>query len=184
MFLEILQIGLKISISTAATASKSDEYGARWESNRVFAEWGGRPMTSYRFRISGRSRSAGRLIGRVRSELIKAFMEERATSGATVQSVADKLLLERSVINGQLSGKQHLSLRLIADVAWALDREIVFEIRKAERQTGQNSLPDVSTAISRAPTLVGATRTLTSTLPPSRQIRVRPRQTAHKSAYT
>lgn len=141
-------------------------------------------MTSYHFRTNGRSRSSGRLIGRVRSELLKALLEERTASGATIQSVADKLLLERSVINGQLSGHRHLSLRLIADLAWALDREIVFEFRKVERLAGQNSPPEVSTALSRAPTLVGVSRAHTSTLPPSRQIRVRPRQARQKSAYT
>lgn len=140
-------------------------------------------MTSYRFRTCGRSRSAGRLIGRIRSELLKATLEEHTDAGTTVQALADKLLLERSVINGQLSGHRPLSLRLIADLAWALNREVVFEIRKPEWTPGQNSAPEVSTASSRQPTVIGLSRTPTSTLPPSRQIRVRPRQMSQKSAF-
>lgn len=140
-------------------------------------------MTSYRIRTCVRSRSAGRLIGRVRSELVRAALEERTEAGTTIQALADKLLLERSVINGQLSGHQPLSLRLIADLAWALNREVVFEIRKPERMAGQNSPPEVSTASSRQATVIGLSRAPTSTLPPGRQIRVRPRQTMPKSAF-
>jgi transcriptional regulator with XRE-family HTH domain len=101
-------------------------------------------MTFYRFDIDARSRKAGRLIGRIRSELLKALTEEKR-AGLTQQELARRLELGRSALNRQLSGESNLSLRSLADLAWALDREIAFELRRPVEPAGQNIAPETST---------------------------------------
>jgi transcriptional regulator with XRE-family HTH domain len=101
-------------------------------------------MTFYRFDIDARSRKAGRLIGRIRSELLKALTEEKR-AGLTQQELAQRLEMGRSVLNRQLSGESNLSLRSLADLAWALDREIDFELRRPVEAAGQNIAPETST---------------------------------------
>jgi hypothetical protein len=101
-------------------------------------------MTFYRFDIGARSRKAGRLIGRIRGELLKAVTEEKR-AGLTQQELARRLEMRRSVLNRQLSGESSLSLRSLADLAWALDREIAFELRRPVEAAGQNIAPETST---------------------------------------
>ena len=95
-------------------------------------------MTSFHFDIGSRARQAGRLIGRVRSELLKALSERKAENGLSQQALAQKLGVHRSLINRQLTGETNLTLRSIADLAWALDMEISFELKKPIVEAGQN----------------------------------------------
>ena len=101
-------------------------------------------MTFFRFDIDARSRTAGRLIGRIRRELLKAVTEEKR-AGLTQQELARRLDSERSNINRQLSGEAEITLRSLADLAWALDREITFELRPVDATSGQNIAPTTST---------------------------------------
>ena len=101
-------------------------------------------MTFFRFDIDARSRKAARLMGRVRRELLKAVMEERG-AGLTQQQLAQRLQAQRTTINRQLSGETEITLRALADLAWALDREITVELRRPERAEGQNIAPLTST---------------------------------------
>jgi transcriptional regulator with XRE-family HTH domain len=80
---------------------------------------------------------AGRFIGRVRRELLKAISEEKR-GGLTQQELARRLETRRSDINRQLSGEAEITLRSLADLAWALDREVMVELRRADGQAGQN----------------------------------------------
>jgi hypothetical protein len=101
-------------------------------------------MTLFRFDIDARSRTAGRFIGRVRRELLKAITEEKG-GGLTQQELARRLERHRSNINRQLSGEADITLRSLADLAWALDREITFELRRPDNTEGQNVAPVTST---------------------------------------
>jgi ribosome-binding protein aMBF1 (putative translation factor) len=101
-------------------------------------------MTFFRFDIHARSRKAARLMGRVRRELLKAVMEERG-AGLTQQELARRLQAKRGIINRQLSGEAEITLRGLADLAWALGREITIEVRRPERTEGQNIAPTTST---------------------------------------
>jgi hypothetical protein len=101
-------------------------------------------MTFFRFDIGGRSRTAGRFIGRVRRELLRAITEEQR-AGLTQQELARRLESRRSNINRQLSGEAEITLRSLADFAWALDREITFELRRPDEAAGQNIAPITST---------------------------------------
>jgi transcriptional regulator with XRE-family HTH domain len=101
-------------------------------------------MTFFRFDIDARSRTAGRFIGHVRRELLKAITEEKG-GGLTQQELARRLEGHRSNINHQLSGEADITLRSLADLAWALDREIAFELRRPDNTEGQNVAPVTST---------------------------------------
>jgi transcriptional regulator with XRE-family HTH domain len=94
-------------------------------------------MTFFRFDIDSRSRMAGRFIGRVRRELLRAIKEEKR-GGLTQQELARRLETRRSDINRQLSGEAEITLRSLADLAWALDREVTVELRRADGQAAQN----------------------------------------------
>jgi len=105
-------------------------------------------VTSFHFDIGGRARHAGRFIGRVRGELLRALAEKKAKAmlpqqdfpqqAFPQQALAEKLGIERSLINRQLSGEANLSLRSLADLAWAMDMEISFELKEPMARAGQN----------------------------------------------
>src|SRR5262249_48381300 len=97
-----------------------------------------------RFDINARSRFGGRLIGRIRRELLRAVMEEKA-AGMTQQELARRLKAHRSDVNRQLSGEAEITLRSLADLAWALGREINLELTRAGNCHGQNFTPVRST---------------------------------------
>lgn len=100
----------------------------------------------FRFDIGARARSASRLIGDVRSDIIRALVREKLSKGTTQQQLADKLGVSRAELNSRLAGKDELTLRSIADLAWALDKEIVFELKEPEAAAGQNYPAETSTA--------------------------------------
>jgi transcriptional regulator with XRE-family HTH domain len=101
-------------------------------------------MTFFRFDIDARSRTAGRFIGRVRRELLRVISEEKR-AGLTQQELARRLESRRSNVNRQLAGEDDITLRSLAELAWALDREIVFELRPPDSAAGQNIAPVTST---------------------------------------
>jgi len=102
-------------------------------------------VTSFQFDIGGRARNAGRFIGRVRNELLKALSERKKDGKLTQQELATKLDVHRSLINRQLSGESNLTLRSLADLAWAMDMEITFELKKPVVEAGQNQPVTTST---------------------------------------
>ncbi len=95
-------------------------------------------MTSYRFAPNLRKRVAGRFFTRVRRELQKAFIEEKASRNLTQAELARQLGTARSTVCRQLAGSENLTLRTLADYAWALDRDIVFEMQKKAKAAGDN----------------------------------------------
>lgn len=95
-------------------------------------------MTSFHFDIGSRARHAGRFIGRVRGELLRALSQRKSESPLPQQALAEKLGIERSQINRQLAGETDLSLRALADLAWAMGMEISFELKEPAAKAGQN----------------------------------------------
>jgi ribosome-binding protein aMBF1 (putative translation factor) len=102
-------------------------------------------VTSFQFDIGDRARTAGRLLGKVRSELLRALAEQKAETPFTQQELAQKLEMQRSLINKQLAGESNLTLRALADFAWAMDLEINFELKKQTQEVGQNETAKTST---------------------------------------
>ena len=105
-------------------------------------------MMFFPFDIGARRRAAGRLIGDIRSDIIKALIKEKAASGLTQQHLAEALGVSRSELNRSLCGEGELTLRSIANLALALNREVHFELREPGQQAGQNYFAETSTAAS------------------------------------
>jgi len=76
-------------------------------------------------------------MGTVRRELQKAVAAEKQARKLTQQQIAEMLDTNRSVINREILGG-NLTLRRLAELAWALGWEIVFEFRKPATVIGQN----------------------------------------------
>lgn len=91
-------------------------------------------MTFFRFDIGARSRTAVQTAG-PGSPGVAAGGDRGKAGRLTQQELARRLQDNRANINRQLSGEDEITLRSLADLAWALDREITFELR---RPAGQN----------------------------------------------
>ncbi len=100
-------------------------------------------MNSYLFDIGDRPRKVSRFIAHVCAELQRALVEEKSRRKISQQSIAKKLGINRSVINRQFIGEENLTLRSIAELAWALDWEPDFRLRKNEVDVGQNDTRNV-----------------------------------------
>jgi hypothetical protein len=76
---------------------------------------------------------------------LKAIAEQHPESDPPQKALSKKLKRSQSLTTRLLSGEERLSLRTIAELAWALDREIVFEFRAPTAAAGQNISPETST---------------------------------------
>jgi len=90
---------------------------------------------SYELRIDPKPRAAGRFIGQVRKALVSAAIEEKKETGISQQQIASRLGVNRSVINRLLRGEANLTLRSVAEIAWALGLEPVFTLRRRVPQS-------------------------------------------------
>lgn len=115
-------------------------------------------MNSYLFDIGGKKRAAARFIGRVRAELQRALISEKATRKLTQQAIAKLIGVNRSVINRQLMGYENMTLRSVAELAWALGWDILFELRKPAFRVISNPVPTNALAVVRTPTGTANTR--------------------------
>jgi transcriptional regulator with XRE-family HTH domain len=61
-------------------------------------------------------------------------------SGLKQQELAEKLGVHRSVVNRRLQGKSNLTLRTIAEMAWAMEMEPKFQMEKVNIPSGSNSV--------------------------------------------
>jgi transcriptional regulator with XRE-family HTH domain len=84
---------------------------------------------SFRFDVGARARSASRLIGNLRSDIIAAVVKHRTSENVSQQRLAETIGISRSDLNSYLSGQKDLTLRSLADIAFALNKEIVVELR-------------------------------------------------------
>lgn len=81
--------------------------------------------------IDQKESAVGRFIGSVRKSLLRIAIREKELHGVTQQSVASKLGVNRSVINRILKGQANLTLRSIAEIAWALGYTAEITLKKA-----------------------------------------------------
>ncbi|AYG69915.1 MULTISPECIES: helix-turn-helix transcriptional regulator [unclassified Rhizobium] len=95
---------------------------------------------SFRFEIGARARAASRFIANVRSDLIAAAVERRSQTGFTQQQLAELVGVSRQELNRYFCGQRELPLRSIADLAWALDKEIHVELRDPAGSTESGCL--------------------------------------------
>ncbi|MGJ3263754.1 MAG: helix-turn-helix transcriptional regulator [Salinarimonas sp.] len=106
-------------------------------------------MTSFRLPLHPRKRAGSRFFGRVVEELQRVLADERKARGLTQQQVATLLEVNRSVVNRRVLGRDNLTVRTLAETAWALGYEPHLEFRKAGSAPGANvnaQPPKTSTA--------------------------------------
>ena len=96
---------------------------------------------SFRFDVGARARSASRLIGNLRSDLITAVLRHRDVKDLSQQQLAESIGISRADLNCLLSGQQELTLRSLSDIALALNKEIVVELRDPDRGRSGNHFP-------------------------------------------
>ncbi len=93
---------------------------------------------SFRFDVGARARSASRLIGNLRSDIIAAVVKHRTSENVSQQRLAESIGISRTDLNSILNGKKDLTLRSLADIAFALNKEIVVELRDPESASKGN----------------------------------------------
>lgn len=76
---------------------------------------------SYQLKIDKRSLKQSRFI----SALARAIQTELINSGMTQQEVAEKLGVDRAVVNKRIRGDANLTSRSIADFAYAFDKDVM-----------------------------------------------------------
>jgi hypothetical protein len=96
---------------------------------------------SLQFDVGEKSRKVAKFIGKVHRELQRALEYEKKNRRITQQQIASLIGVNRSVINREFLGGGNLTLRRLAELAWALGWEIGFELRKPTATHGQNHLP-------------------------------------------
>src|SRR5450759_2573087 len=102
-------------------------------------------MFSLVYDIGGKGRTVARFMGTVRREVQKAVAFEKEERKLTQQQIADMLDTDKSVINREILGG-NLTLRRLAELAWALGWEIVFEFRRPVAVAGHNQSSEVPTS--------------------------------------
>lgn len=114
---------------------------------------------SYQMRTDERSRKAGRFVSRVHKAIQKAVVR----SGLKQNDIATKLGLDRSIVNRRILGQSNLTLRTIADFAWALDHDIEFDL--VPRKTGKDVNRPAPEATPSGITVTAATSNISSSAP-------------------
>lgn len=125
-------------------------------------------MQSFQFEIDEQSECATRFISRVRGELVDALLAEKAERGLTQNDIAERLNVSPSMISRQLSGEANLTLRSVAELAWALGYdEPYFKLLKLKEGDRQNHypLPTSVVSFSKVGVVHGAGTTATSSDP-------------------
>lgn len=99
---------------------------------------------SFLMRIDPRRQAAAVFISGVRDELMRALLIARRRDGATQSSIAEKLDVHRSVINRELSGQSNLTLRRVAELAWAVGFRPDFRLVDERDEDGCNFVTTTS----------------------------------------
>lgn len=95
-------------------------------------------VRSSRHKPSNRRKMYLALVGKVERKLRDAYAKRYDAGEETQTSIAEKLGVNRSVINRRLSGKQNMTLETVADMAWALGQCVEIDIfDPAERPSNE-----------------------------------------------
>lgn len=87
---------------------------------------------SFEVPMKKHDRAAGRFVGRVRRELLKALDEESARTGLNRSKIADELGIHRSVITRQLNGYADITLSRVAELASVMGRRAELSLPRIE----------------------------------------------------
>lgn len=108
---------------------------------------------SYKISVPSRRRKFVRLLTRIHSEIDRAIVREYQATGTTKSDIAGRLAVHKSTITKRLNGNANLTLRSIADLAWALNQDI--EFRLTAQDTSRNLHSDDRTVATSLGTSVG-----------------------------
>jgi transcriptional regulator with XRE-family HTH domain len=95
--------------------------------------------TSFRLKIDPKERQVARFFGDVERALQKAFIEAKKERKLTQQQLAVSLGIDRSAINRRLLGRENLTQRSLAEMAWAMGYEIEFKLVRRKTVTEAES---------------------------------------------
>lgn len=98
-------------------------------------------MKFYQTRIDPKERQVARFLGDVERAFQRAFTEAKKERKLTQQQLAVSLGIDRSAINRRLLGRENMTERSIAEMAWAMGYEIEFKLVR------RKNIPDVKVDI-------------------------------------
>lgn len=87
---------------------------------------------SFQFDLDPKEIAAAELVGSVGRQLQQALAARKAQSKLTQQEIANRLGIDRARVNKCFSGYNNLTLKTLAELAWAMDASIHVEIRLNE----------------------------------------------------
>ena len=100
-------------------------------------------MPLYEYKIDERSRAGSRFITSVNNELRHALVTEKSERKLTQQAIADKLGVNRSVVNRRFMGLENMTARSIGELLWAIGWEPYFEARRIEQDYDGNEFVEL-----------------------------------------
>lgn len=103
-------------------------------------------MASFQIALSPSRRAATRFIGSVRTALQQALKEEKVQRRLDQSEIAEMIDVHRSVISRQLNGKADISLARVAELAWAMGREIEFSLPPIDDGDRANAVTPIPAA--------------------------------------
>ncbi|MGX5850834.1 helix-turn-helix domain-containing protein [Mesorhizobium sp. PL10] len=92
-------------------------------------------MTSFQMPLAEKDRKIGRSIHKVQKAIAEAVIAAKEESGVTQRALAKKLGVNRSVINRRVTGQTNLTLYSMAELAWALDYDLVVDFVRPKQAT-------------------------------------------------
>ena len=103
-------------------------------------------MTYFQLEIDPKEHFVARAISHARSALRRAFLEAKEERHITQADLARCLGIDRSAINRQLTGEANLTVRSLAEMAWALNRELAIDLPKPMPAGGNEPIVSMNTS--------------------------------------
>jgi transcriptional regulator with XRE-family HTH domain len=84
--------------------------------------------TSFRLKIDPKERQVARFLGNVERAFQRAFTDAKKQRKLTQQQIAVALGVDRSAINRRLLGRENMTERTLAEMAFAMGYDIEFKL--------------------------------------------------------
>lgn len=98
-------------------------------------------MRSSRLRVSKRRRTFSRFLGKVQHALNQALVEEHEKRGLTRAEIARILETDKGFVTKKLAGTSNMTIETLADLAFAMDRDITIALPPRTVAIGSNFKP-------------------------------------------
>ena len=94
---------------------------------------------SYQIKLDKRARQAAKFISKLQTRIQEMLVQ----SGMTQQEVAERLGVDRSLINRRLTGKANLTARSIADFSYVFGKEVDIKFSEPTQESRVNWITSV-----------------------------------------